>query len=405
VPAVSAPPDLSQGPVALSNLILHTDAHVTLSSRVDNPRDYPEHLVDGKLGTAWNGKTSDLHAWIEVELDARVYVEVIDITAGFDKDDLFEKNLRISKLKVERDGVLLREEALDVSRRGLQRIPIGAPGGKFRLTVMSTVPGTNPAWREVVVSELQVLGTAPPTLLHEDVRLPRMTVAEGSARAPLPADLQAVSFEGREGARGLLGICAAWKADVLAVVRKMQTSGMGMDGYDAASLVCAAQAPPRLENGALPLGWALLSSVSLRHFNGVVARDDKYLLLQRPDGVTVVGPMYSTSNDMGDSPAPSAWRVGVGTSKGAPVLLVGSAAAWHDPFDRAADPNRLQVEYEGRLCRFELTRITCDQPRPTLFAKKSLTKAEEDTWKAGPQAKLPLVDPASGTLLVAPDAR
>jgi hypothetical protein len=389
-------------PSALTNLLLHTNAHVTLSSRVDNPRDYPEHLVDGKLGTAWNGKTSDLHAWIEVELDAQAYVDAIEITAGFDKGDLFEKNLRISKIKVERDGVTVREVALDISRRGLQRIPIRGPGGRYRLTVMETVPGKNPAWREVVVSELQVLGSAPPALLRKDVRLPTMTVAQGSARAPLPADLQDVAFEGREGAGGLQGICAAWKADVLAVVHKMQKAGMGLSGYDPSSLGCAAQSPPQLENGPLPLGWVLLSSVSLRHFNGVVERDDRYLLLQRPDGVTVVGPMYSTANDMGDSPSPSAWRVGVGTSKGAPVLLVGSAAGWHSPYDQDPDPDSLQVEYQGRLCRIELTRVTCDQPRPTLFAKKSFYKAEAITWKASPQAELPPVDRASGTLLIAP---
>lgn len=397
----SADAGVSPQPLPRVNLLHHTDARVTLSSRVDNPRDYPEHLVDGKLGTAWNGKTSDLHAWIEVELDPRAYVEAIEITAGFDKDDLFEKNLRITKLAVERDGVKVREATLDPSRRGLQTIPIGGPGGKYRLTVVSTLPGTNPAWREVVVSELVVLGTAPPELVHEDVRLPRMTVAQGSARAPLPADLQDVTFEGREGAGGLLGICAAWKADVLAVVRKMQKAGMGLDGYDANGLVCSAEPAPPLENGPLPLGWALLSSVALRHFDGVVLRDDKYLLLRRPDGVTVAGPMYSTSNDVGDSPTPSAWRVGVVSSKGAPVLVSASAAAWHDRFDHSAAPDKLQVEYEGRLCRFELTRFTCDQPRPTLFAKKSLSKAEEAAWKANPRAELPTVDARTGQLLIA----
>jgi hypothetical protein len=103
-PASSASPLVVPPPEALSNLLLHTDAHVTLSSRVDNPRDYPEHLVDGKPGTAWNGKTQDTHAWIEVELDVRVHVDSIQITAGFDKGELFEKNLRISKLRVTRDG-------------------------------------------------------------------------------------------------------------------------------------------------------------------------------------------------------------------------------------------------------------------------------------------------------------
>src|SRR5687767_2662524 len=51
-----------------TNLLVTTAAEVTVSSRVDNPRDFPEHLVDGKHETAWNGKTGDLSAWIEVKL-------------------------------------------------------------------------------------------------------------------------------------------------------------------------------------------------------------------------------------------------------------------------------------------------------------------------------------------------
>ena len=34
---------------------------VAVSSKVDNPKDFPEHLVDGKNETAWNSKTGDLH--------------------------------------------------------------------------------------------------------------------------------------------------------------------------------------------------------------------------------------------------------------------------------------------------------------------------------------------------------
>lgn len=384
---------------ALVNLLLHTDAHVTLSSRVDNPRDYPEHLLDGKPGTAWNSKTSDTHAWIELELDPRVHVDAIELTAGFDKGDLFEKNLRIAQVRVERDGLLVRDVELDTSVRALQRIPIDGPGGKYRLTVQRTKPGTNPAWREVVVSELVVLGTAPPALLRADATLPRMTVAQGSASAPLPADLQEVKFEGREGAGGLATICAPWKTEVLAVVRKMQKAGQGLDGFDPAWLKCTAAAAPPLENGPLPLGWSVLSAVALQHFNGVVLRDDRYLLLRRPDGATVVGPMYSTSNDMGDSPSPSAWRVGVGVSKGVPVLLVGSVAAWHSPYDHDPDPDSLQAEYEGRVCRFELTRVTCDQSEPTRFAKKTLAKAVAAAFTASPRAELPPIDPATGTLV------
>src|SRR5437762_2709242 len=84
--------------VPTTNLLVTTAAEVTVSSRVDNPRDFPEHLVDNKPETAWNGKTGDVNAWIEVKLDPRVHVAAIAITCGFDKGDLFEKNLRIEKL-------------------------------------------------------------------------------------------------------------------------------------------------------------------------------------------------------------------------------------------------------------------------------------------------------------------
>jgi len=237
------------------NLLLRTDAHVTLSSRVDNPRDYPEHLVDGKPSTAWNGKTGDLNAWIEVKLDPRVHVTAIAITAGFDKGDLFEKNLRITKLRVERDGKTLRDVDLDPADRRPQRIPLDAPGGTFKLTVLETRAGTNPKWREIVVSELAFLGTAPPGVLHPQAKLPKMTIAPGSAPPPVPPMPDSVRFEGREGP-SLDAICAAWKKEVLATVAGAQKAGFGLVGYDPEWVKCGPTSGPRLA-GELPLGWTL----------------------------------------------------------------------------------------------------------------------------------------------------
>jgi hypothetical protein len=45
---------------ALVELLHATPALVAVSSRVDNPRDLPEFLVDGRAVTAWNGRTGDL---------------------------------------------------------------------------------------------------------------------------------------------------------------------------------------------------------------------------------------------------------------------------------------------------------------------------------------------------------
>src|SRR5215204_705937 len=44
-------------PNALDDLLHCTDARLGVSSKVQNPRDFAEHITDGKLDTAWNGKT------------------------------------------------------------------------------------------------------------------------------------------------------------------------------------------------------------------------------------------------------------------------------------------------------------------------------------------------------------
>jgi hypothetical protein len=223
-----------------------------------------------------------------------------------------------------------------------------------------------------------------------------MTVAAGSKPPPLPASLEEVAFEGREGA-SLAAICGRWKGDVLTVVKSMQAAGLGLDGYDAAEVVCSAAAAPPLE-GDLPLGWALVSSAALHYFDGVAVMDERYLVLRRPDGATVAGPMYSAHNDIGDSPAPTAWRVAMGSSKGNAVLLLSSAAGWHSPYERDPDPDSIQVEHAARVCRFELTRFTCDQRQLTVFAKKTLDRTGAATFRSAPTAELPALDPATGTL-------
>lgn len=107
--------------------------------------------------------------------------------------------------------------------------------------------------------------------------------------------------------------------------------------------------------------------------------------------------MHSTSNDIGDSPKPGFWRLDLGTSRGQPVLLLAAAAAWHSPYDnRAADA--LNVEHAGRVCRFEATRFTCDQPYPTVFQIDRLDGKGGAAFKEAPSAKLPPIDPATGTL-------
>jgi hypothetical protein len=214
--------------------------------------------------------------------------------------------------------------------------------------------------------------------------------ASQAAPPALPADLQELTFEGREGA-SLADICGAWRRDLVAVVAKMQEAGLGLDGYDLSEPRCEAAAAPRLE-GTLPPGWSVVSAAGLHWFDGVALEDQRFVVLRRPDGKTIAGPMYSTASDVGDSPRPSAWRLAVARTKKGPVLLVASAAAWHSPYDPGADPDALEARYEARVCRFEAARVACDQREPTLFAKK--------TVKAAPIAELPPIDPATGALKI-----
>lgn len=157
----SAPP---ADPDPIVDLLHTVESTVAVSSKVDNPHDYPEHLVDGKPETAWNGKTGDLKGWIAFRVPKSAKVLRVEITAGFDKKatkgDLFTMNYRIKKVRISREGEVIKEATLDIDTRGLQRIDIDAPGGDFKVDVLETVPGTQKNWRELTVSELRVWGRA-----------------------------------------------------------------------------------------------------------------------------------------------------------------------------------------------------------------------------------------------------
>ncbi len=389
----------------LLNLLHETDAELTLSSRVDNPRDYPEHLVDGKRETAWNGKTGDTNAWIEVNLDPRVHVASFEITAGFDKGAPFEQNLRIKKVKVERDGVLVREVTLDPAVRGPQHVPVDKPGGRFKITVMETLPGTNPKWQEIVVSELAALGTAPKEVRLAEPKLPRVNVAAGSAPAPKrAAELWELSVDGREG-RTVREVCDAWKKELMSVVRREQKAGHGLEGYDEKSVICTEMAAPALEAGALPDGWSIPTAVTLGFFDGVAVKEDRYLMLRRKDGIIVGGPEYSSANDIGDSGRPSGWRAAMMQSKGAAVLVLASVTmeipmtAWLPDGTPDASVDWM-AEHRARVCHVESPRMRCDEPRMTLFVKRTMDAKEKAGRGKGLTAELPTLDPKSGRMQV-----
>lgn len=146
------------------NLLVSAPTTVAVSSTVANARIIPEHLVDGKLSTAWNSKTGELvGAWIAVRVPSDATVKMIKLTAGFshtDKSgDLFTMNPRIKKVRVSRAGKVLVEQALDPDNRGLQTIAVDVPGGDLEVRVLEILPGSKPSWKEICVSEIEVWGT------------------------------------------------------------------------------------------------------------------------------------------------------------------------------------------------------------------------------------------------------
>jgi len=155
-----------KGERALVNLLRLPGASVSVSSQVNNSVDLPDHLVDGNLQTAWNSKTGQLEgSWIAFSVPAEAHVSLIRLTVGYTGrkrgKDLFSMNHRIARVKITRDGVVLKEPALDTEDRNLQEIPIDSPGGAYKVEVLKTVTGTKPRWQETCVSEFQVLGIAP----------------------------------------------------------------------------------------------------------------------------------------------------------------------------------------------------------------------------------------------------
>lgn len=172
-------------PIELVDLLYRTRARVAVSSTVANTHDYPEHLIDRRPDTAWNGKTGDLDAHVEVRVPARARVKRLSITVGSDKitrqGDLFTMNRRLTRVAIDRDGERIGVFDLDPEIRTPQAIDLDLPGGTFTLRPLDTVAGTRASYREVVISELVVLGTAPDDELLPPA-MPQVTV--GSVDGP-----------------------------------------------------------------------------------------------------------------------------------------------------------------------------------------------------------------------------
>jgi hypothetical protein len=268
----AAPPKRAE----TTSLIPWTDSRVAVSSTVDNPKDYPEHLIDGKLETAWNGRTGDLGGFIAFRVPRAARVASVHLTAGFDKKDLFTANHRISRIKVMRDGVVLKEVALDVEKRGLQAIAIDQPGGDFELRVVATVQGTNAKWKELVVSELYVLGD-PGSARRASPHLPRVRV--GSLDAPesrFTADEDAGTDPGIGPWPSIASYCAAFETTARARAKKRGTDP---------SHPCAEIPPPSCAiEGRAPIAGAtpFVSTAVLSKSDGYV--HDRWVAVETDKG-------------------------------------------------------------------------------------------------------------------------
>ena len=138
-------------------------------------------LVDGDLETAWNSRTGELAgAWLEVRLPENATVTSIALTAGFTKrsaqSDLFTGNHRITSVRVLRAGVPVGVYPIDPESRALQTLPVTGRGGVYRLEIAQVLAGTRATWREVCISELRIMGTAPGA--QGGTRFPRLSVGQ-----------------------------------------------------------------------------------------------------------------------------------------------------------------------------------------------------------------------------------
>jgi len=202
--------------------LLHSvECTVAVSSKVDNPKDFPEHLVDGKSETAWNSRTGDLEGWIAFRVPSVSRVKRIELTVGFvrvgaDKRDLFTMNHRIEKVRLSRAGTLVKEITLDPDKRGMQGFDVDEAGGDFELKVLSTKPGTEKKWKELTVSEFRVLGIANGATENPS-HLPKMAIGGLDGVAPRvvprgeppPGPFASVSE-----------LCAAWDKAMAGPIKK-----------------------------------------------------------------------------------------------------------------------------------------------------------------------------------------
>ncbi|MCB9614131.1 MAG: hypothetical protein H6722_16965 [Sandaracinus sp.] len=199
----------AQEPVDLLHAV---GTELAVSSAYRNLRQQVERLVDGNPESAWNSATGDLTgAWIEVRLPADAEVTGIGLIPGFARisngSDLFTGNHRVAEIRVLREGTEVGRFPVPNERPELVTIPVRGRGGVWRIELTGLRPGTRSDWREVCVSELQVLGRAPS--VAPGTRVPR--VAIGSLPdAPTVAPVDVAALE-RAQRRDLTFLVREWR--------------------------------------------------------------------------------------------------------------------------------------------------------------------------------------------------
>lgn len=183
-PAAQAPRDDDAAPSL--DLLHAVPATVVVSSAYRDEARQAPRLVDGDLESAWNSRTGDLvGAWVEFQLPVEATVREVLLTVGFPRQqgalDLFTANQRIAEVRVSRGETTIGTFPLDVTSRELQRIAVSGDGGIYRITVTRVTAGSRSDWREAIISELRVMGTAAGAA--EGAHTPSVRVADARAAA------------------------------------------------------------------------------------------------------------------------------------------------------------------------------------------------------------------------------
>jgi hypothetical protein len=272
-PAAAAAP-ASSTPAALEDLLHVTEAVVHVSSSVENTRNFPEHLVDEDIATAWQSLSGDLSPTIRVQLPAGVEVDHIELTAGYTKSvgnqDAFTQNHRITELSVKRDGQELGRFTLDPMQRNLQSIPIHTGGGSYEIKVTRALPGTRPEWREIAVSELRVMGRAGAAR-----KAPAQPPIEVGAHDPEEVRTLNASITAEEIKTAQTSIAALCAANIAAPATVTTEEGTVLKPKGRAK--CA----PLAAGFALPKSTTYLGLSSVKTFNGFGDSIEYVLRVQR----------------------------------------------------------------------------------------------------------------------------